>query len=431
MNNNEISKELIYVCEYIVLEKDISTLELFISDQKLINEVNINIYSAINNKEKILKNMNSLKLNASQRILLGIYSHLYYWLHDFDLFNNYFLQNIRKVMKLNEKFVGSILDEKDIRFLKKYKKGSNHLKTILYPSKELFTWVTYKVIDILKEDDVYKKVKLIGLKDKDFQHEYDIKAVKKLKSSSGYEKAMKYFFKYGIEKYFKIQYIGSNYRINPKNNFDEYKSLRSCCETLDIMKIPDLYVMQGFLNAFTTGVEETIIVVTSGCISLLTHEELQFIYGHEMGHIKCKHVLYHQMADVLYKTGRFASYVTFGLGGIVTEAFRIQLLDWYRKSEFSADRAGLLACQNINAAISCMMKLSGYPLKYYSSLKVDDMINQAKEFEKYTDDELNNLIKKLNTIDNTHPWLVVRCAELLKWKESGEYDKILRTVPVT
>lgn len=52
-------------------------------------------------------------------------------------------------------------------------------------------------------------------------------------------------------------------------------------------------------NAFAAGVEDPIIVINSGAIDLLTYEELLFIIGHEVGHIKSQHVLYSQMAQIL------------------------------------------------------------------------------------------------------------------------------------
>lgn len=52
-------------------------------------------------------------------------------------------------------------------------------------------------------------------------------------------------------------------------------------------------------------------------------------------------------------------------------------------SEFTADRAGLLTCQDIEAASSAMVKLAGVPRKYFDSFDVEDFIKQAKEFYGY------------------------------------------------
>jgi Zn-dependent protease with chaperone function len=99
------------------------------------------------------------------------------------------------------------------------------------------------------------------------------------------------------------------------------------------------------VNAFTAGVERPIVVVTSGAVDLLTHEELAFLIGHELGHIKSGHVLYHQMADILPLLGSIVASATLGMGGLVSTGIQLALLNWYRMSEFPADRAGLLVCK--------------------------------------------------------------------------------------
>jgi Zn-dependent protease with chaperone function len=93
-------------------------------------------------------------------------------------------------------------------------------------------------------------------------------------------------------------------------------------------------------------------------------------------------------------------------------------------SEFSADRAGLLACQNPEAAIDTVIKMAGVPQKYFSSVSHEAFLEQAKEFE-YLLSGAESVIKNISVLDNTHPWTVLRAAELIKWIESGEYERIL------
>ena len=96
-------------------------------------------------------------------------------------------------------------------------------------------------------------------------------------------------------------------------------------------------------------------------------------------------------------------------------------------SEFTADRAGLLACQNIDAAVSAIIKMSGLPLKYFEKMDKDSFIKQATEFRGSFSGFTDNVIKTLTIAGSTHPWTVLRAAELLTWYDSGDYQRILNS----
>ena len=51
-------------------------------------------------------------------------------------------------------------------------------------------------------------------------------------------------------------------------------------------------------------------------------------------------------------------------------------------------------------------------------------MEQAKEFESQMS-EVEALMKNISILDNSHPWTILRAAELIKWVESGEYNRII------
>jgi rubrerythrin len=95
-------------------------------------------------------------------------------------------------------------------------------------------------------------------------------------------------------------------------------------------------------------------------------------------------------------------------------------------SELTADRAGLLACQDLDACIRAMIKMAGLPQSQYDKINVAAFIDQAHEFGDRNNGLLDETIKFLSIAESTHPWLVLRASELLKWVESGEYDEVLK-----
>ncbi len=186
-------------------------------------------------------------------------------------------------------------------------------------------------------------------------------------------------------------------------------------------KVPELYIEWGYsINAFTVGSENPIIVLNSGLIDLCDDEEIMFIIGHECGHIKSNHMLYHMMAQVI---NLFIDSIP--LGNLAAAPIQYALYYWDRMSEFTADRAGLLCCQNKDAVIRAFMKMAGTPIKEFNSLNYETFIQQAADFKQLDYDAMSKVIKFISIMDASHPWTVMRAAELLNWINSGDYKLLI------
>ena len=270
-----------------------------------------------------------------------------------------------------------------------------------------------------------KKI-LSGLDPQEYEHHFDRETRDLLEDTAGLDMIITQISKIAIERILKIKYTGSYLKVNSKNFPTLYSVLEEACNILAISKIPDLYVIWSYdVNAMTAGIENPILVVNSGCIDLLSPEELLFVIGHELGHIKSQHVLYTQIISLMPLFTRVLGNLTLGIGSTVATGLEIALLNWQRMAELTADRAGLLVCQDINTATTALIKMAGLPLKYFNSAMVEDFIAQAKEFETYEYDTLDLVAKVVSIMGRTHPWTVMRAAELFKWVESGDYQNIL------
>jgi Zn-dependent protease with chaperone function len=114
------------------------------------------------------------------------------------------------------------------------------------------------------------------------------------------------------------------------------------CETLDVKRPPELFVSQTpLVNAGAYGMDRPFIVLNSGAVRLLDRDELTYLLGHELGHVLSGHVLYRTMIVLLMQLAQMG----FPVVGLAARIVLIALLEWQRKSELSADRAGLLALQ--------------------------------------------------------------------------------------
>jgi len=136
-------------------------------------------------------------------------------------------------------------------------------------------------------------------------------------------------------------------------------------------------------------------------------------------------VLYHQLAAVFPILGEILGAATLGLGKLAAGGIDVALYYWSRMSEFTADRAGMLACQDDRAALSALTKMAGLPKGYYDKVDVNAFIAQAKEFDSFDTSQLNWIAKIMLATHRTHPWTVMRASELLRWIESSDYAAIL------
>ena len=201
--------------------------------------------------------------------------------------------------------------------------------------------------------------------------------------------------------------------------------LVECCAILD-MPVPQLYIDQRpFANAFTFCVESPIIVLYSGLIDLLDEDEWRVVLGHELGHIKAGHVLYRQIAEFLANLLMRLGGRTFGLAQGLGMGLFYAFFHWYRQSELTADRAGLLVCQDITTVLNTEMKLAGGSRKLYAQMDKDAFLQQGRDYEEMGKDALNSFFKMGQTLHTTHPFPAVRAMEIDAWAKGEEYANIL------
>ena len=113
--------------------------------------------------------------------------------------------------------------------------------------------------------------------------------------------------------------------------------------------------------------------------------------------------------------------ITFGLNnlpflaGMALLPFQLALLEWYRKSEMSCDRAGLLCCGSLDASTRSLTKLALGSTKLYEELNVEAFLDQHREG--------GDGIGRFAEMNASHPWLPKRVLALRAFAESELYRK--------
>jgi Zn-dependent protease with chaperone function len=161
------------------------------------------------------------------------------------------------------------------------------------------------------------------------------------------------------------------------------------------------------INAYTFGISNPkILVLYSPLLQVMSAGELKFIIGHEMGHVALGHTWLNTIVG-----GLAGIPAPMGAAVLLYAAFRW----WNRMCEFSADRAGLLACGNLNLGVSALVKL------------VAPEIRSQRDFDRALalidaeDDEVSN---RLAEAFQTHPMLIRRINKLRDYAHTAEYHRL-------
>ncbi|MGH7483791.1 MAG: M48 family metallopeptidase [Longimicrobiales bacterium] len=261
---------------------------------------------------------------------------------------------------------------------------------------------------------------LHGISPSSWEHPADRAALAALRRIPVFDEVLRKLFGIFGEKPIRLAFQANAVRVSERQ-FPKIHALYG--EVLRIMDSEPypLFVSQTpLVNAGAYGMDHPFIILNSGTLRLLTSDdEMIFLLGHELGHIHSGHVLYRTMTVLLL---RLAS-AGFPIVGLAARAVLLGLLEWSRKSELSADRAGLLTVQDPEAAMRGFMKLAGGGRADETNL--GEFIQQADEYVE-TGDVADSVFKVLNLLMVTHPFPVLRVGELRSWIQAGAYDRIVR-----
>jgi Zn-dependent protease with chaperone function len=130
--------------------------------------------------------------------------------------------------------------------------------------------------------------------------------------------------------------LGTSVRLHERQLPNVYGIATRCARTLGLA-VPHVFVREDPYSCVTSvGLEEPYaIVVSSTWLPHLDDDELTFLIGRELGHVAAGHTRITSLFSASGKENPFISAV-FGA--------------WMRRTEYTADRIGLLCCGSIDAA---------------------------------------------------------------------------------
>ena len=262
------------------------------------------------------------------------------------------------------------------------------------------------------------------LESTDYEHPLDREALKALRKIPGIDKVAAAYLEFLTKINIKVELLGNDLLITPKTSPRIHRLKQIAMKRLDIKQDYPVYQhLEWDYNAFAIGAKEPVIMLNSSVVQDLSDTELLYVIGHEMGHIKSGHVLYRAMTQWILDG------MSVFLSNFVTAGLRLALYEWSRKSELTADRAGLLACDDLDACLLAEAKLMGMPTDTtWFTPSQESVVEQAQGFD-FNDFELPGKIAYFFlTLDRTHPWGALRIRELQKWVQTAQYHDLKKLV---
>lgn len=163
------------------------------------------------------------------------------------------------------------------------------------------------------------------------------------------------------------------------------------------------------LNAYTFGLSSPkVVVLHSALLDVMDADEMRFILGHELGHVRLGHTWLNSLVG-----GMAGIPSPFVASALLTFAF----LWWNRSCEYSADRAGLLTCGDPRKAISALIKLSAGAEGLRSRAGLERALRRIEA-------EDDGVLSGLGEALGTHPMTVRRIEELRRYAASAEYRRL-------
>lgn len=170
----------------------------------------------------------------------------------------------------------------------------------------------------------------------------------------------------------KRELLKTSFRLSPAIAPVIYEIGDKCAQKLGLNVQIEFFVYPSpILNACIYPPSEAglFILLSSSLVENFNKEELTFVVGHELGHYVFDH-------------GRFPiQYIIENGGEHITPLQAMKLYAWMRNAELSADRVGLLCCENFAAAIQAFFKLSSGITKNNLGIKLAGVIHQFKDLK--------------------------------------------------
>jgi Zn-dependent protease with chaperone function len=258
-----------------------------------------------------------------------------------------------------------------------------------------------------------------GISSKAYEHPADRAATAALASIPMLDTVVRKLIELRYERSYRQIFLASSVRVGPEQLPALHSAYVRAHRSLDMPGDYDVYVQRSpWGNAGAIGASKPIIVFDSTLAGQLDADEQRAVMAHELGHVLSEHVMYRTALSILLAAAGRTVPFPFVLP---VRAITAVLLEWARATELSSDRAATLAIGDPRIPCRALMVLAaGLPS---AQLSLDAFLAQAMEYESW-DDPTDRVRRFFVEVGVTHSFAVRRVSEMMRWVQSGEYDRI-------
>ncbi len=211
--------------------------------------------------------------------------------------------------------------------------------------------------------------------------------------------------------YYKYYLEGHSFKVNEALAPDLYKLFRNVCDKLNFTEAVEFYItnspeLNASASSRTEDGEPHLININSAIVEKYTDNELEFVIGHELGHIISKNIELTEIINFIFPNTDSIPLLLYN-----------KIMLWEKLAELTADRYGFIASGDLEKCVSAFFKLS-------SGL---DLATFKLDFETFLEENDKRLesFKNENAINvATHPINPIRIKSLQYFSESELYKSI-------
>ena len=202
------------------------------------------------------------------------------------------------------------------------------------------------------------------------------------------------------------QLLSTSVRVTKEIFPDINKAIENVFERLKIENNLNFFVTanhfqtQASCSAMPLG-DSAEIILTSKLIELLNGEELESVIAHEVAHFYYQHALYPQPNSSMNRVET------------------LNLLNFSRAAEISADRIGFIGCGSLESSLRAMLKITSGLSDKHLKFNFSNYLDQLRELKEIKGDK--------NLMYSTHPNFLNRMQALIWFSMSNEYNQDLNS----
>ncbi len=256
----------------------------------------------------------------------------------------------------------------------------------------------------------------------DYEHRGDRDAMNALRSIKALNMAMEKLSKQFGKSYIESQFIGGGIKVT-EAQFPRIQRLAVlAARVLGVKRLPEIYISGdiGWLSDTYGSESDAFVVLGTYLTRSLSDQELLFILGHEIAHVKSGHAMYRTIAKVFAGYSGPRGVMGGGILGLLdiqkllSMSIELPLLAWIRESEITGDCAGLLVVRNIEVARKVLLLQALRSPDLFKEINHEAYLRQQEEAE-------NKIGKLSEFLSQNTPYVARRIRFLNEYAQSPVY----------